>query len=74
MSFTRKGWTMSIYYLEIEVQFEGTFLTYTYHVYFNSQKAMNQFKKHFLENKNSSLTWIKSSGKADFNENGILLP
>lgn len=65
---------MQIYYIEIENQFEGTFLTYTYNVYFNSREAMQNFKKYFLENKNSSLKRIVKSGKADFNSRGILNP
>lgn len=64
---------MQIYYVEIERQFEMTFLKYSYNVYFNSKSAMNDFKKYFLENK-SSLEIIKKSGKADFNSRGILNP
>ena len=64
---------MQIYYIEIESQFEGTFLKYTYNVYFNSKSAMQDFKKWFLDNK-SSLKKIIKSGKADFNSRGILNP
>ena len=64
---------MQIYYVEIERQFEGTFLKYTYNVYFDSKQAMQDFKKYFLENK-SSLKKIVKSGKADFNSRGILVP
>lgn len=62
-----------IYYVEIKRQFEMTFLTYTYHVYFNSKSAMLDFKKKLLE-KGSNLVTIVSYGKADFNEMGILVP
>ena len=64
---------MQIYYIEIEKQFEMTFLTYSYHVYFNSKSAMDDFKKYFLET-TSSLEKIKKSGKAEFNARGILNP
>ena len=64
---------MQIYYVEIEKQFEMTFLKYTYHVYFDSRDAMNDFKKYF-NGKKSSLERIVKSGKADFNSRGILNP
>ena len=64
---------MQIYYVEIENQFEMTFLTYTYHVYFNSKKAMDDFKEYFIAHK-SSLERIVKSGKAYFNSRGILNP
>ena len=64
---------MDIYYVEIEKQFEMTFLTYTYNVYFNSRSARNDFKKKFNANK-TSLERIVKSGKAQFNTHGILYP